>query len=169
MAVTVQLELNKMKNEYYESLKDKHFWYFLQPRKARNHYTYVKESHLFGLYKSEHIDADDDNEDETTPDIFQFLENGPVGEVKFYKGEDGHYYLDVFALFEKNGHKPLSYDAVRGISIAYNLLLPPVISGAENIWIFNTFGSTFKDIDHYCRFVNAVYDKSGNTIVLAEA
>lgn len=158
-----------MKNDLYESIKDKHFWYFLQPRKFKNHYTYSKESHLFGLFKSECIVADEDNQDEQSPDLFEILNKGPVGKVEFYKGEDGHYYLDLMALFLKNDCKPLTYDAVRGISLAYNLLLPPVVTGGENLWVFSKFGSTFKDIDHYCRFVQAVYDKTGNTVVLAEA
>lgn len=158
-----------MKNNYYDSLKDKNFWYFLQPRKFKNHYTYSKESHLFGLFKSESIIADPDNEDESSTDLFELLNKGPVGKVEFYKGDDGHYYLDVMSLFIKNNCKPLTYDELKDISHAYNLLLPPVITGKENVWVFNKFGATFKDIDEYCDFVGTVYDKTGKTVVLAEA
>lgn len=158
-----------MKNEYYESIKDKHFWYFLQPHTFRNHYTYSKESRLFGLLKSESIISDPKNEDEQSPDLFDILNKGPVGEVEFYKGDDGHYYLDLMALFKKNDYEPMTYDSLKGIANAYNLLLPPPIAGRENLWVFNKFGSTFKDIEQYCRFVRTICEKTGNTVVLAVA
>lgn len=156
-------------NEYYDSIKDKHFWYFLQPHKFRNHYTYSKESHLFGLFTDDCIIADPENEDEQSPDLFEILNKGPVGEVEFYKGENGDYYLDVMALFQKNDCKPMTYASLKGIANAYNLLLPPTIGGRENLWVFNKFGSTFKDIDQYCRFVHTICEKTGNTVVLAVA
>ena len=156
-------------NEYYDSIKDKHFWYFLQPHKFRNHYTYSKESRLFGLLKTESIISDPTNEDEQSPDLFEILNKGPVGEVEFYKCEEGDYYLDVMSLFQKNDCKPMTYNSLKGIADAYNLKLPPVVSGRENLWVFNKFGSTFKDIDQYCRFVSTICEKTGNTVVLAVA
>lgn len=161
----------RMNNDYYEKyLKGKHFWYFLQPAKPKNHYTYSKESCLFGgLWKYETIVGDTFNEEENRSDLFEILSNGPIGEVEFYLAEDGCYYLDVYALFVKNGRKPMSVEALRGISKAYNLLLPDFIKGETNLWVFNTFESTFKDVDHFCQFVNSVNHNTGNTVVLAEA
>lgn len=160
--------------EMYNYIKDRHYWYFTQPKYAVSQYTFSRKSKLFGLITKEEVKyvSGLDQDEVVKKALINFADTpGKDIEVPFYVDKDGEFYLDVYQLWYncKYLDYPIHYNVFRVIAEDFKLKLPPCIMGEANLWVFNKFGSTFKDIEHFCRFTKAVYDKTGNTVVLAEA
>lgn len=160
--------------EMYDYIKNRHYWYFTPPKCAVSRYVFSRKSKLFGLITKDEVKCVSglDQDEVVKKALINFADTpGKDIEVPFYVDKDGKFYLDVYQLWHDFSflEYPIHYSVFRVMAEEFKLELPPCIMGEANLWVFNKFGSTFKDMEHFCRFVKAVHDKTGNTVVLAEA
>lgn len=158
-------------NTYYDCLKDHHYWYFIPPTVPIRRFVYKRTRKWFGFFMSESIEQTSGPEYDHLDKLLDNIKTNYKDsvEVPFYEVE-GQFYIDVMALFKQQEFLlPLKYDDLVYMEKMMGIPLPPCISGEPNLWVFNKFGETFKSVEHFCRFVKAIDDKQGNTVVLAEA
>lgn len=139
-------------------------------------YVFSRKSKLFGLIIKDEVKCVSglDQDEAVKKALINFADTPRKNiEVPFYVDKDGEFYLDVYQLWQRRDFSffgyPINYDVFCEMAEEFKLELPPRIMGKANLCVYYKFGSTFKDMEHFCRFVKAVHDKTGNTVVLAEA
>ncbi len=149
----------------YEDMKDKHYWFCMEPANAER-YVYKRTRKFFGLFEKTVIESL--NGTKIPEWIREYLKDKPVGEFQFYVDE-GDIYLDCIPLFIENDCKPMKRSQYEGIAKAFGAKLPKYVSAEKCPWVLKSFGENFPDFGTYTQYCRIVNGTTGQFVILMEA